>query len=404
MQKIRPAWILILQLGISVFSTLADTDLQIISPPSGTVVAPGQIVDVTVQVNDPARFTKILLAPAQLAVESASEVHFSVTLDDDIPAGPLTLVALATASDTGTLLESSSLWHLVVQRPTASLYRIDVNLLSMNFDYVGDSKMLTVTGRLNSWEKIPLSGDPALVFSVSPQILSVDPSGQVTALAPGKGTIRVQYGGDQRLVRTVDFQVRSSSVPGDLDNDGDVDSEDLDVVSAFQGSAAISGDARDLDHDGSVTTGDYNTLSALCTRVLCSSSSDGTYGRIADTTLPTVVITNPVSGAVVQDTVVLTASASDNAEVAGVQFKADGANIGEEDTSAPYSVLWDTRLAYNGQRILTAMARDSSDNTTVSEPIAVIVTGGLPLPTPTPLRTPTAAPHPRTKYFPQMAQ
>ncbi len=41
-------------------------------------------------------------------------------------------------------------------------------------------------------------------------------------------------------------------------------------------------------------------------------------------------------------TVTVTANASDNDAVAGVQFKLDGADLGVEDTSAPYSVSWDT--------------------------------------------------------------
>ena len=41
----------------------------------------------------------------------------------------------------------------------------------------------------------------------------------------------------------------------------------------------------------------------------------------------------------------LTARASDNVGVAGVQFRLDGANLGAEDTAAPYSVTWDSTSA-----------------------------------------------------------
>ena len=48
-------------------------------------------------------------------------------------------------------------------------------------------------------------------------------------------------------------------------------------------------------------------------------------------------------------TVTVTANASDNVGVAGVQFKLDGANLGAEDTSAPYSVPWNTTGAPTGR-------------------------------------------------------
>ena len=53
-------------------------------------------------------------------------------------------------------------------------------------------------------------------------------------------------------------------------------------------------------------------------------------------------------------TVTVSATASDNVGVAGVQFKLDGANLGAEDTTAPYSVTWNTTTATNGSHTLTA--------------------------------------------------
>ena len=47
-------------------------------------------------------------------------------------------------------------------------------------------------------------------------------------------------------------------------------------------------------------------------------------------------------------TVTFDASASDNVGVAGVQFKLDGADLGTEDTTAPYSRPWNTTAAANG--------------------------------------------------------
>src|SRR3989441_1566223 len=81
-----------------------------------------------------------------------------------------------------------------------------------------------------------------------------------------------------------------------------------------------------------------------------------------DTTPPTVSITAPAAGATVAGTVTVSASATDNVGVVGVQFKLDGANLGAEVTSAPYTLSWNTATASNGLHTLTAVARDPAGN------------------------------------------
>src|SRR5207249_1106715 len=85
-----------------------------------------------------------------------------------------------------------------------------------------------------------------------------------------------------------------------------------------------------------------------------------------DTTPPTVSVTAPASGATVSGTTTITATASDNVGVAGVQFLLDGANLGTEDTAAPYAGAWTTTTAANGSHTLTARARDAAGNATTS--------------------------------------
>src|SRR6185312_12963354 len=92
-----------------------------------------------------------------------------------------------------------------------------------------------------------------------------------------------------------------------------------------------------------------------------------------ETTPPTVAITSPASNAQVSDIINVTADASDNVGVAGVQFLVDGVNSGPEDTAAPYALVWDTRVVANGAHTLRARARDPSGNTTLSAPVTVNV-------------------------------
>ena len=96
---------------------------------------------------------------------------------------------------------------------------------------------------------------------------------------------------------------------------------------------------------------------------------------------PTVSVTAPAAGATVSGTVSVSAAATDDVGVAGVQFRLGAANLGAEDTSSPYSISWDTTTVGNGSYQLTAVARDSASQTTTSTAITVTVSNstGPPL-------------------------
>lgn len=99
---------------------------------------------------------------------------------------------------------------------------------------------------------------------------------------------------------------------------------------------------------------------------------------LKDTTAPTVALTAPAASSFLKGSVTVSATASDNRQVAGVQFKLDGANLGSEVTTAPYSVSWNTAAASNGNHTLTAVARDVEGNTTTSSGRTVTVDNSAP--------------------------
>jgi hypothetical protein len=84
-----------------------------------------------------------------------------------------------------------------------------------------------------------------------------------------------------------------------------------------------------------------------------------------DTTAPTLSVTSPANNAVIAGTVTLSATASDNVALVGVQFKLDGVNIGSEDTTSPFNTSWNSTSATSGVHTLSATARDTSGNMTV---------------------------------------
>ena len=100
----------------------------------------------------------------------------------------------------------------------------------------------------------------------------------------------------------------------------------------------------------------------------------------SDTTPPTVSITKPNTGTTVSGNQSVQASASDNVGVVGVQFILDSLNLGSEDTSSPFSALWNTTLYSDGLHTLTARARDATGNQTTSSPVSVTVDNSSPPP------------------------
>jgi hypothetical protein len=126
------------------------------------------------------------------------------------------------------------------------------------------------------------------------------------------------------------------------------------------------------------------TLTTAGTYTVILTASDGALNATrtmiwavtnsTDTTAPTVSITAPANNATVSGTgVSITATASDAVGVVGVQFRIDGANFGPEDTAAPYAASWNTTLVSNGNRMLTAVARDAAGNSRTSMTITVNV-------------------------------
>lgn len=106
-------------------------------------------------------------------------------------------------------------------------------------------------------------------------------------------------------------------------------------------------------------------------------SNTGYIGPLAggalDTSPPSVSLSAPIQGQTVSGDVTLSASATDNVGVAGVQFKIDGIDTGVEDTTSPYSINLDTTALADGSHTLTAMARDAAGNQTTSTTVGITV-------------------------------
>ncbi|HWZ42268.1 MAG TPA: Ig-like domain-containing protein [Candidatus Saccharimonadales bacterium] len=140
---------------------------------------------------------------------------------------------------------------------------------------------------------------------------------------------------------------------------------------------SFSGAQIAVSYDGAVViTATDSTLSAGATALDVSNQhiqfEDVLVTHPAvDTTPPTVAITAPTAGATVAGTISVTASASDDGSVAGVQFLLDGVAFGAEVTVAPYTVSWNTAGSSNGTHTLSARARDAAGNTATAANVSV---------------------------------
>jgi large repetitive protein len=92
---------------------------------------------------------------------------------------------------------------------------------------------------------------------------------------------------------------------------------------------------------------------------------------------PSVALTAPSDGATVSGTTAISADASDDVAVASVEFLVGTTSIGT-DTTAPYSVTWDTTAIADGRVAIIARATDSAGQATTSATRTVDVDNSAP--------------------------
>ena len=93
----------------------------------------------------------------------------------------------------------------------------------------------------------------------------------------------------------------------------------------------------------------------------------------ADTTPPKVSIINPTASQTVSGTIPVAASATDDVAVKSVDFMLDGRLLGSSAPAAPHATTWDTTTVADGSHELTAVATDTSGNTTTATTVPVRV-------------------------------
>jgi hypothetical protein len=122
-------------------------------------------------------------------------------------------------------------------------------------------------------------------------------------------------------------------------------------------------------------------------------SGGGGSSSTVDRTAPSVTVTAPAANTKVAGNVTLSATASDDRGVSRVQFLVDGVNVGAPDTSAPFTLSWNSALVANGSHTVTAQAWDAAGNTRTSAGVAINVSNIASTPPPSTAAWPNQPSH-----------
>lgn len=97
-------------------------------------------------------------------------------------------------------------------------------------------------------------------------------------------------------------------------------------------------------------------------------------GTVTSGTPPSVTMTSPAPAGTVATLATVSANATDaNYAITGVQFLLDGANLGAQVTTAPYSLTWDSSAVTAGTHTLSAIASNSAGLSTTASPVSVTI-------------------------------
>jgi hypothetical protein len=169
-------------------------DLRIVSPKNGTVVAPGAVLEVTVEAR--ASVDHVMLVGRPLGFDNVLRqppYRFRVRIDPNSDAGPEELHAVAEISEGGIPRSISSPLTIDIERPD-SPDRLANNLPKLFFEGVGDDAALSVMAYFPDGGVMQVNRSTMVRFrSESPAVATVDEGGHVIARGVGSTRILIRY-------------------------------------------------------------------------------------------------------------------------------------------------------------------------------------------------------------------
>lgn len=249
--------------------------LSIVSPTMNTVVAPGDIVTVSVVRAKGSGITDVAVNAfgwSQI-VNGSDPLMLTFQVSPTAAAGPFQVLAFdVTRKSTSGIGAVSSPLVLIIESPI-TFTSLVANYAALTLQFVGDVAFLTVTGLAPSSSPVPLTDSSRTSFvSQNPNVATVNQSGFVSATGLGNTTIIVTYTNPDSSVVTAYVPVFVPFlIKGDLNGDGRVDKEDLQILlQSLNQPDSVPGDARDLNGDGVINALDARILVTLCTKPGCA--------------------------------------------------------------------------------------------------------------------------------------
>jgi len=233
------------------------------------VVAPGQIVAVTVTTTGTYQVVFMSgqnpLPPWFDSVSATSPYHFQVSIPNTIAPGNYRFLATGGIAP-GQVVDSVPVILDVEYPNSATGLRSDPT--TVFFQFVGDQTPIGLYATFGTATPITVNGSSKITYVSSDKtIVTVNNAGIATATGSGKANVLVTYAGQSISVPVVVPQAK----PGDLNADGKVDTDDLNILdSALNTPANGPNDARDLNHDGVINALDARILTTLCTYPRCA--------------------------------------------------------------------------------------------------------------------------------------
>jgi hypothetical protein len=190
-----------------------DPRLRIDSPRDGAVVAPGDTLQVTVSSPNRTRFIDIVIImedPFDTADLGATSLpaHFAIKIPKDISPGSYTVSAMAglagRAGEDGEMVVA--VIEVDVERremPRAiRLGRVGSTPPQLNFEKKGQTRDIELFGDFGDSDFVDLTESSRVTFESSDAaVATVDTSGTITAVGPGRAAVVAWYGPRDRGIK-----------------------------------------------------------------------------------------------------------------------------------------------------------------------------------------------------------
>jgi len=184
----------------------------------------------------------------------------------------------------------------------------------------------------------------------------------IDVAAPGAGIWSTKKGGDYAAVSGTSFSSPATAAVAAL-----VIARNP-ALTAAEVENILMSTSVDLGTPG---TDDFFGHGRIDAAAAVAAAGAGSGGGESDTTAPLIAISSPTGGTL-SGTVSVSFDASDDTAVTRVELFVNGAWVGT-DTSAPFSIDWDTTAQADGNVQLIAYAYDAANNTGSSQAISVTI-------------------------------